>query len=120
MKQNTVNTLGVLEIKMGCLGVNKGGVKYKDGVDDVFHSKQYFSYLWVSKSRYFSLSDLVYKLLGTRMSLPMCFLEFSNRYMSVNLSCGETSMPKHFLNCPKIRTVIKQVGCVTMPEFMRS
>ena len=52
------------------------------------------------------------------MSLPMCLLKFSNRYMSVNLSCGETSMPKHFLNCPKIRTVIKQMGCVTMPEFM--
>jgi hypothetical protein len=39
MKQNTINTLGVFEIKMGSLGENESGAKYKKGVNDGFHNR---------------------------------------------------------------------------------
>ena len=58
----------------------------------------------------------LWSLLKAWMKLFQSFAQKFSVKMRVDLSCGNTFMPKHFLNGTKVRASFNQVRCKRMTE----
>lgn len=53
------------------------------------------------------------------MGLKVCFSQTIHGYVRVNLGRGKIRMAQQLLNHPNVRASVKQMGRITMPQFVR-